>query len=484
MNKAVNDLQLYKTKWHAGLTEMNHLKSAFVAKPHVVSTMVSRLLGRTGMQPLQYLTDGMGRKEEIGDVEYEWYLEGDDEKPIRIAANLGDGGATPGIQGTTFRVVLEERWFVGGDILLPDDTSRRFQVRVTRDPESYGGNQWMYTLEMITPDPLAFMPLDLIQPGKQFSKEYSASGEDGKPSHTTFSFPFKMRNFLTTLFKEYSVTRSAATEVMCIAVNGPNGESTTMWTRYAEWKYMVQYYMELERMYWFGRYNRTAQGNVRHVQANNRPIYMGAGIWEQISKSNRREYTTLTKDVVLDFLIDLSYNVLDNSDRHFVAFTGEFGFVEFDRAMREDAAQYTLMPSNTFIGGSGQEMILQGQFVQYKGPNGITLTLKKLPLYDNITTERQMHWKSGRPITSYRFTILDFGRKDGKSNITKVYKKDSEQIMWHTAGSVDPMGRPGKSSNEMRSNGRDGYSVYCLSESGIRIDNPTSCGELICTATK
>jgi hypothetical protein len=157
-------------------------------------------------------------------------------------------------------------------------------------------------------------------------------------------------------------------------------------------------------------------------------VFEGAGIREQIAPANQRYYTELTENIVRDFLIDLSYNVTPESDRHFVAFTGEYGFAEFDKAMRNSASQYTLVDS-VFVTGKGQDLKLGGQFKTYEGLNGTKITLKHLPLYDNTVRNRQLHWKTGRPIESYRFTILDFGTQGGESNIQKVYKKDSDMIM-------------------------------------------------------
>ena len=105
-----------------------------------------------------------------------------------------------------------------------------------------------------------------------------------------------------------------------------------------------------------------------------------------------------------------------------------------------------------------------------------------LVMYDNTVRNRQLHFKTGRPIESYRFTILDFGIHGGESNIVKCHKKDSQNIIWHTAGSIDPYGNPAKSISTMRSDNKDGYSVHMLSECGIMIKNPMACGELICTA--
>src|SRR5208337_1588396 len=207
-------------------------------------------------------------------------------------------------------------------------------------------------------------------------------------------------------------------------------------------------------------------------------VYIGAGLLQQIAPANQRTYTTLTSDILEDFLFDLSYNILGASERKFVALTGEMGMKELDRVLKAKAAAYTLVDTH-FVSGQGQELTLGGQFVTYKMLNGVELTLKHFPLYDNIVYNRLLHPITGKPIESYRFTFLDFGNRDGESNIQKVVRKGREMVMWHNAGSVAPGQGFSKSISTLRSNSKDGYSVNFLSEQGIMIKDPTSCGELI-----
>jgi hypothetical protein len=127
-------------------------------------------------------------------------------------------------------------------------------------------------------------------------------------------------------------------------------------------------------------------------------------------------------------------------------------------------------------------LTLGGQFTTYKGLNGIELTLKHFPLYDNPVYNRKLHPTTGKPLESYRMTFLDFGRRDGEANVRKVVRKDREMVMWYTGGSVAPGAGHAKSITTLRSNAKDGYSVHFLSEQGIMILDPTTSGELVCDA--
>jgi hypothetical protein len=113
--------------------------------------------------------------------------------------------------------------------------------------------------------------------------------------------------------------------------------------------------------------------------------------------------------------------------------------------------------------------------------NGIELTLKYFPLYDDLMYNRKLHPVTKKPLESYRMTFLDLGRRDGEANIVKVVRKDREFVTWTTGGAVLPSGY-GKSINTLRSNGKDGYTVYFLGEMGIMLRDPRACGELIMEA--
>lgn len=223
--------------------------------------------------------------------------------------------------------------------------------------------------------------------------------------------------------------------------------------------------------------NVNKDGSCNLKGTNGRPVFIGAGLLEQIAPSNRRYYTRLTGEMLEDFLFDLSYNCLGTNERKFVALTGEMGMREFDRILKEKVATMNLMDT-VFVTGSGDNLTFGGQFKTYKMTNGIELTLKYFPLYDDTTYNRELHPVTLKPKESYRMTFLDLGRRDGEANIVKVVRKDREFVTWYTGGAVAPNGYA-KSKDTLRSNGKDGYTVFFLGEMGIMLRDPRACGELI-----
>jgi hypothetical protein len=479
----LNNLQLYRTKYFSDLVDENMLSNALMTKPYEVSTVLSYIFGRYENSSIDFLTSGLGKTVVTENRQYEWPVMIESDKAIVIRQAKWQGAAitvalTPGINGTPIQLWLAEKWFGPGAILEMDD--KEFQVIVQGTPYQ-DGTDWVYTVVMADGQAASFIPPSLLAAGSQVSRLGSAYSEYSETADiVNYQTPFKLRNHLTTMRLSYDITGSAAASVMVIAMRDPKTKKTSyLWSDYQEWVALRQWYQTLDRELVYSKYNANADGTTDLMGENGRPIYIGAGLLQQISPSNKKTYTTLTANVLEDFLFDLSYNILGTNERKFVALTGEMGMKELDRVLKAKASAYSLIDTH-FVTGTGQDLTLGGQFTTYKMLNGVELTLKHFPLYDNINYNRKLHPVSGKPLESYRFTFLDFGNRDGESNITKVVRKGREMVQWYTGGSVAPGAGFASSINTLRSNAKDGYSVHFLSEQGIMIKDPTSSGELIC----
>jgi hypothetical protein len=478
----VSPLQVYQSRDFSGLTETNHLSNAYLTEPEKVGSVLAYAFGIQDNNVLSLLTGGIGNTQYVTDREYEWMLHSQSERAIEVQQSSDEGNTSPGYAGMPFKIILAEKWFEVSDNLIADDT--RTQVHVLSEPYQTGSG-WVYTVQLTDPSYEAFCDPKYLQPGARWSKDWSSveeySNKGGGHGYTT---PYKLRNQLTTMRKTYKVTREAAQAVMVVELFDPAdpSKSTKLWTKLAEWTAMAKWYREIDRSFIYSKYNKNSQGIVTLQGENKRPIYHGAGFREQISPANKRYYTTLTYEILDEFLLDLSYAADKwGGDHKFVALTGKMGMREFDRAMKEynNSNGITITDNGTFITGKGDDLTVDGYFRTVKFMNGIELTLKEFPPYDDIIRNREYHPLTGKPIESYRFTILNFGRKDGASNIRKVAMKNSDMAMWHVNGSTDPMGGVASSIGTQRASGIDGYEVHFLSQCGIMVEDPTSCGELI-----
>lgn len=485
MNKTqVSPLQIYQTRDFSGLEHSNHLSNAYLTEPEKVGSVLAYAFGIQENNVLSLLTGGIGNTLTVSDREYEWDLHLSATKAIEVASDSPQAtDATPGYGGQVVQLPLAEKWFDGTDVLIGDDGIT--QVRVFGEPYQ-SGNAWIYNIQCINPDPTYFIAPELLLAGARWSKDYSIVGEYSlKGGGHGFSTPVKLRNQLSTLRKTYKVTRNAALSVMVIELTNPMDptQKTKLWTKLSEWTAIANWYREIDTNMIYSQYNKNAQGYVTlKDESSQMPIYTGAGFREQIAPANKRYYTKLTYEILDEFLLDLSYAASKwGGDHKFVALTGKMGMREFDRAIKEYARgnNITVTTSGTFITGAGTSLEFTGYFTTVKFMNGIELTVKEFAPYDDITRNRTLHPITLKPVESYRFTILNFGTKNGKANIRKVALKDSEMAMWHVAGSTDPYAGVAKSIGTQRSSGIDGYDVHFLAQIGVMVEDPTSCGELI-----
>ena len=486
-NNILNNLQLYKGKWFSDLIDTNKISNASTQKPYEISTIMSYVFGTKDdgySTSIDMLTGGLGNVMTIDQPNFEWGVMIDQDRAVTIRDAKWNGSSvssssTAGLGNTPITLWLEDNWFGPGATLELDN--KEFQLRVADAPYQ-DGSLYVYTCFIANGNPASYVPYEFLKAGSQVSRLASAYEEHSEEADIlNYNTHFKMRNYLTTVRLSYDITGSAYSTVMAVALKDPKtGKTSYLWSTYQEWTAMREWYKRIERALVYNKNNVNKDGTCNLKGKNGRAAFIGAGLIEQIAPSNRRSYTSLTAEILEDFLADLSYNVLGTNERKFIALTGEMGMREFDRVIKEKMANLNLVDT-VFVTGSGDSLTFGGQFKTYKMSNGIELTLKYFPLYDNLTYNRQLHPVTLKPLESYRMTFLDLGRRDGEANIVKVVRKDREFVNWCTAGSVTPAGYA-HSINEVRSNAKDGYSVHFLGEMGIMVRDPRACGELICDA--
>ena len=488
-NSLLNNLQLYRGKRFSDLVDENMISNALLSRPHEISGLLSLVFGTKDdgvSTAIDLITGGLGKTMIIDNREFEWSVMVDSDHAVNIRWAKYNGkeisyddiaaGTPIGINNTPIYLGLEERYFGPGAILSLDNYN--FQVRTNGVPYQ-DGSTWVYETYVV--DGVS-IPAEFLLPGRQVSRMGSAYEEySDEADIINYQTPFKMRNHLQTLRLTYDITGDAYSTVLAIALKDPEtGKTSYLWSDYQYWIALREWKKREEKALLFSKSNRNSDGTYGLRGTNGRPVPTMSGLFEQISPANVRYYTVLTAELLEDYLFDLCYNILGTNERKFIALTGEMGIREFNRILMEKAATFNLIDTK-FVTGSGQELTLGGQFTTYKMTNGIELTVKRCPMFDNMEMFRQLHPLTGKPLMSYTFLFVDLGQRDGQSNIVKVCRKGREFVQWTTGGSVIPSGY-GNSINTLRSNSRDGYSVHFLGEEGIMLRNPLSCGVLYCDA--
>ena len=476
-----SNLIVKRMPWHANMTEMNHLGAALLAKPYVFEGKMNQLFTaiRYSDNPLTGFLMGDNRKKVITSTSWEWELKGANTRPLVVVENVENSANTQlGKFLLSFKIKLDENWYLPGDVLVPVNGSKKYTVRVQETPRRQG-NGWIYTVQLNTTDPNLFVPLNLVQPGAKWAKVFAQYEEGAEQSGSTqYSLPMTLRNRLSRYRKEFSVTGDAAQEVLAIKIADSTGKVHDMWIKYAEAEYWQQWYRELEMGAWYSRTSNVQGGT-------GRSIYSGPGIQEQLEDSNIHYYSHLSAKLLEEYVMDIFYSrISPGKSRELKAYSGEYGILQFNRAMQDlmDKRGWTIANSNfspinkVSSDYNTNAYSIGMQFTKYVMPNGATLELVHNSLYDDRSIHGEIDPVTGYPVESQRITFLDFAEGGDTSNIQMVEKQDSFKL-GYVAGLQSPYGPT--TNNKLMSHSGDYYEMHVQKQCGIHINDISRCGELI-----
>lgn len=479
----VSKLITKQMEWNANMTEQSHLGRALIAKPVKLVEKMDQLFSASNYysdNPMSSLLMGKkGGEETIGGTEWEWDLKGANTRPLVVVENVEPASnTTPGRFRRTFKMKLDENWYLPGDYIHPGTSNKKFQCRI-QERVSKHGDGTIYMVRLASDDAAAFLPVKYLSPGTQWGKLFSQYEEAAEQSGSTqFSLPISLRNKMGKFRKQYEITDYASTEVLAVAIPDSKGKYHSSWMRYADVEYWMQWYRELERGNWYSRSTTSVLG------ANGRPVRNFPGIQEQLEDSHIHRYTHLTAKLIEEYLQDIFYSrVKPGRGRQIKGFTGEYGMLMFHRAVQDWAAKSGFVKnievySNKVaseIHTNAQEIGFQ--YVKYNMANGSSLELIHNPLYDDREINFEIDPITGFPVESQRITFLDFSGDSGKSNIKLMNKKDGFAFTY-VEGLYGPYG-PKKGGSSAHSG--EYYEMHVSKSCGIHIHDITKCGELILT---
>lgn len=479
--KLQNKLIIKQMAWHSNMTELNHLGAALLTKPTVFEPKMTQIFTsmRYSDNPLTTMLSGKQEKT-IGTTVWEWGMRGATARPLIVMENVEpDANTTPGKFRLNFKLKLDEPWFVPGDVLHPGSPSKKYQVRIMTQPYRHG-NGWVYEVRGMSDDPQWSLPLQYLKVGAQWAKLFSQYEEAAEQSGSTqYSMPIAMQNRMSRFRKKYKVTGDAANEVLAVKLMDSNGRGHDSWIKYAEVEFWEQWYREMERGFWYSRSTDTVMG------ANGRPLYTGPGVQEQLEDSHQHHYSHLSAKLIEEYLMDIFYSrVKPGKARRIVGWTGEYGMIQFHRAIQDWNKKNGFIQT---IGSAGavtnesselnRNALGAGfQFVKYRMANGAELTLVHNPLYDDREINFEIDPITGYPMESQRITFLDFsGNGDNGTNIQLINRANSFKLAY-VVGLHGPYGPVNKG---FSAHAGDYYEMHVQAQKGIHIEDVGRCGELI-----
>lgn len=474
----VSPLQKYEPKMLTGLVTNNHLGAIFAQDPILASKLIENIYQVNVGQDIVSYMDSFPTLYMEDDRPYEWLLQGADEKNTPLLA-WGDSSLTaiaqPGLGHGRWFMKFGEKLFKTTDVIVghkPD----LYKVRIVAE-QSAGADEWVYEVELVTGDDTLFIPPTELD-GTRWSKDYSLapqtlSKEGGETYHNS---PFRMTNVMSMIRKQYTVPGDMIVKgqnaPLAFTFQTQDGVKHTQWIKKLDYDFMMQFRREKARLLAYGTSNRRADGTYGNIDSNGFEIRSGAGLYEQISPSNIFFYNSFDIDWLTEIAIGLSVGKLPEDQREFVLSTGEYGMLQFHKAVQEKSALYTPNFTSDRIKFNGGKMSYSGQFLEYATVNGIVFRVMHDPMKDDPIRNKIMH-PNGGLASSYEYTIMDFGTANGEPNIRKVSVKGNEEMFRYIPGLRDPFSpynaqtQPGMAASPV-----DGYEVHRAYIGGVMVKNP------------
>ena len=242
---------------------------------------------------------------------------------------------------------------------------------------------------------------------------------------------------------------------------------------------------ELELNRWFGK--SSVSGDIGYpgdagTVANGLPI-MGDGILAQIASAN--QFSTagngVTEGELLKFIGTLSLSSLKASGNEYVVFTGMQGMIQFQQAMTAHLA--TMGSASSLIASkSGEGVEVGTNFTSYSAL-GNNIKLVHNPCFDDPNVATMTSGISGTGFNTSQLSglmvVMDMSVQDGVANVELISKGAEGYNRNYVKKYVPGMINPNDPSSMMAANGNDTFECHILSESGIIIRNPQSCGVIM-----
>jgi len=507
--------KLYTGTYGAGTTAENALNTALMQYPEIARTLIQQY----PRYAATYLLERTGRyaaEKVLGDNSFEWkvmgrynapsystgYVKGVSADTSWTNSPTGSSGAWTAADANddVFEILMDGTG--GSPTRTPDFLNKwdmvRFQSGATaiviEDPRSNDSGQGASTdrivkFEIIDATAQAVQTTDVADEaiiasiGSAFP-----NGSDGADVGENWVYPSTHQNWLTTMRKKCSVTGKDLTDVTWIENNG-----SKLWYFTREQQMMDEFMYQQELQRWYGRKSvtdTTVQRPGAYTSsvlgtsgAMGTSVVTGDGLLAQIDSSNQASYSmgSLTEDIITEFIAKISLNATSAEGNEWVVFTGTEGRLAFHRAMKDlIVAPAGAMAGGTMKGTSG-DVSLGANFVSYSAL-GNKITVAHCPVFDDpnlhSTAGGTNSFGDNRLKESAKMVFMDFGKTSGISNVELVTKGaegvNRSMIKKYVAGMVNPYDQKAM----LAANADDKFECHVLSETGIVVRNPLSCGIL------
>lgn len=490
------------------MTSTNNLQSLLLVEPYVLEHVVdiledSKMLGDNyGVTQRVFSefakADNRPMYKGIDRTNYQWDARFRTIIPIPISGQYNANNSDkPGISFGTFKLPLAEKYFSEGDVVRTESGKMLY----VRSYEGMFGSDHCYEVQIMTASAGEYVEPSDLESGKLITMGHPAFPE-GSEGGSLKSHSFgRFANTMTIMRYAFSMTGSAKMEKVRLPIVATfDGKKEHYWLYDQQLMMLKQWNMGMEDAIWNGKLTidlSTGMGNV--FAKNGMIIRSGSGIEEQLNSSNITSVNEFTEDSLRDMLNTVCRWNKDADKRRMTIFTGMGGKVAFHKAMAKSLGAVGLVQEagNFVTKGEGNQLSYGAEFIEYKGFSGSSVKVVHLPYFDDVDKWPAMDNRNIYTKKSYEMYFIDSSLYGGRPNVqffTKEANGESRRfVTWFTSGSTSPIFERGgayapnsseiqkifNSTMNMRSNGFDGFTAYCLSEFSVALLNPMACGKFI-----
>jgi hypothetical protein len=434
--------------------------------------------------------------------EYKWQIPVAQDLPYFLE-DIESGNATKGIDGQTFKIKINKRYFGHGDIITYDKYNG-VEMYVTADDVIPAGDGFIYTVQLVNNDNNKFLSNAYITTGTKLFRKGSARGEYGErfsdignvsagfrefynyvggaEAHVHYSISSRAdlmmkggmkadgtvpvvemwRNFDKTLDPSITNLETMAEKMGKDYVKKAyaNGQLSRSFLTTLEAAHLTKIANDIETYLMWGQGGRIKQDGPDDIR-------LSVGLWKQLDNSYKRIYNRgsfnldLFKSEIFNFFNGRVEFQGPEPNRSLIVQTGMGGMKLVNEAIKREAVNSGLVLNAHELGavtGKGMDLNFGFAYTSYVIPFLANVKFVLNPAFDNIhTNDIENPIIDGFPLSSYNFIIFDI-TDNTNDNIFLLKLSWDNQLKWfYQNGTMDYMGR----TQGFQSSGNfNGYRVF------------------------
>jgi len=434
--------------------------------------------------------------------EYKWQIPVAQDLPY-IVEDIESSNATKGVDGQTFKIKINKRYFGHGDIITYDKYNG-VEMYITVDDIIPSGDGFIYTVQLVNNDNTKYLDNKYLKVGTKVFRKGSARGEYGErfsdignvsagfrefynyvggaEAHVHYSISSRAdlmmkggmkadgtvpviemwRNFDKNVDPSITNLETMADKMGKDYVKKAyaNGQLTRSFLTTLEAAHLTKIANDIETYLMWGQGGKVRQDGPDDIR-------LSVGLWKQLDNSYKRIYNKasfnldLFKSEIFNFFNGKVEFKGPDPQRALIVQTGMGGMKLVNEAIKKEAVNSGLVLNAHELGavtGSGMDLNFGFAYTSYIIPFLANVKFVLNPAFDNVhTNDIENPIIDGFPLSSYNFIIFDI-TDNTNDNIYLLKLSWDNQLKWfYQNGTMDYMGR----TQGFQSSGNfNGYRVF------------------------